>query len=684
MLKFLRKYQAWIMAVGGSLLMIAFLLPQAIQRFGNMARNKPVFRISVDGSTRSIETMEWQKASSELAILEAMFNTRDIGPLLNFPEHDEADSKSGGLQGADHWILLKREAELAGLLGGVGDGDRQLMEQAANFAAQQRLEVDEVYQRLIQILRSEAGQASMSLDDGKRAFAALAGIGRLIDLYAGAPPASDNRVRHIFDKFEDKVNVALVFVDAADHIADLPEPDEALLTEQFEKYKHVAPGEGEKGFGYRLPDRAQVEYLTIDYDSVIDQVQASGLEARKWFQRNADQARANPDGSQPTFDEVADEAIDAYRRSKAEELLTEISRYIKGELLKNVQPLAHEGGYRVLPEDWAQKRVSFEKLRDEIQQQFGVDVEYHADTTKWYTMSELSQLEGIGGAVRPAGVTNMSFGQLVQAHRELGKSNVPGLQAGLADFLLLRSNVYNTSRVGPTAYPGDAFLYRVLDIDLARAPETLAEVRDQVAKDVKRQQAFEQLKANLDTWRQRGIDETLEELAKSIDTTVRRGSIARYGNFNSKPGDFAPNGVGSVNSPTMVAAVFDRVETFEPLTRVNDLPMEQRLLATPVPEQLGLALVRLESHFPPTRQAWLRALDTGMRISGLAPGPISPTKVLMDRTFADEQMEPFTFESMKRRFDYVDERPESEREPAADGVAPSEGEPESSSEEAGG
>lgn len=45
MLKFLRKYQAWIMAVGGSLLMIAFLLPQAIQRFGNMARNKPVFQI---------------------------------------------------------------------------------------------------------------------------------------------------------------------------------------------------------------------------------------------------------------------------------------------------------------------------------------------------------------------------------------------------------------------------------------------------------------------------------------------------------------------------------------------------------------------------------------------------------------------------------------------------------------
>ncbi|GEM_PF-2991239 len=664
MLKFLRRYQAWIMAVGGSLLMVAFLLPQAIQRFGNMTLNKPVFKLTIDGDTTSVYTQEWQDASSELAILEAMFNSRDIGPLLSFPAYDSEDPDSPGLHGTDHWIMLKREAALAGLLGGPSDGDRQIQEQAATIAAQQRVDVAEVYNRLIQVLGSEAARSHMSLEDGKQAFATLAGIGRLIDKYAGAPIASDARVRHLVDQFEDKVNVAMVFVDASDHMADLPEPDEALLIDQFEKYRAVKAGEGEQGFGYRLEDRAKVEYLAIKYQSVLDKIEASGLEARKWYQRNEDQARANADGTKPSFDEVADDAIEAYRRAKAEEMMTEISRFIKGELLKAIQPLAHDGAYRVLPENWADQRVSFETLREQIQQQFGVTVEYHADAQKWYTLAELGQMPDIGGATRLAGVSNMSFSQLVGAHRELGKSSVPGLQAGVADSTLLRRNEFNRGRVGPTSFPGDAFLYRVMAIDLARPPVSLDEVRDQVVKDVKRQQAYEKLTADIDAWWRRGMDEGLDDLAKSIETNVRRGSVSRYGNLNSGPEDFKPNSVGGITSTTLVTAVLDRVNKFEPLTKLADQPMEQRLLTSPVPERLGIAIVRLESHFPTTRQRWLSIIDTGMRISGLSNTPLSATQVLMDRDFYDENMAPFSFDVLKQRFNYVDERPESERESA--------------------
>ena len=465
MLKFLRRYQTWIMAIGGSLLMVAFLLPQVIQRFGNMSRDQDVFRLTIDGRTSTISATQWQQASSELAILESWMNSRDIGPSLYFPPFDSDDPGSAGMHGADHWILLKLAAQHAGFIGGPGDGDRQLQVQAADYAPSQQVSADELYTRLVQRLGSTARDSNMSLDEAKQALANLEGISRLLHEYTGAALPSDNRVRHLVNQFEDRVNVGFVFVDAADHIADEPEPTEAALLEQFEKYREVAPGAGEQGFGYRLPDRVKVEYLTIQYKSLLKNVDPSSLEARKWYQRNQDQAADTPDGGKPSFDEVTDDAISAYRRAKAEEMMTEISRFIRGALLKAIQPLPHDGTYRVLPDNWAQQRVSFETLREAVEQQFGVTVEYHGNAKDWTSVSNLGSMEGIGGASRLAGAANMNFGQLVQANREIGTINVPGLQVGLADLTLLRRNDFNPGKVGPSTFPADAFLYRVIEVD---------------------------------------------------------------------------------------------------------------------------------------------------------------------------------------------------------------------------
>ena len=42
MFKLLRKYDKWILAVGGSLLMVVFLLPQALQQFGANPRKSAI------------------------------------------------------------------------------------------------------------------------------------------------------------------------------------------------------------------------------------------------------------------------------------------------------------------------------------------------------------------------------------------------------------------------------------------------------------------------------------------------------------------------------------------------------------------------------------------------------------------------------------------------------------------
>lgn len=680
MLKFLRRYQTWIMAIGGSLLMVAFLLPQAIQRFGNMARDKDVFRLTIDGETTTISASEWQNASSELAILEAMMNARDIGPDLNFPPYDSDDPTSTGLHGTDHWILLKLAAQRAGLTGGPGDGDHQLQVKAAEYAAAQQVSPDEVYARLVQMLGSKARESNMTLEEGKQALATLEGIRRLLQAYTSSALPSDNRVRQLVDQFEDRVNVGFVLVDATNRIADEPEPTEEALLDQFETYRDVVPGEGEQGFGYRLPDRVKVEYLTIQYQSLINSVEPSGLEARKWYQRFDERVPTNPDGSKRSFDEVTDDAINAYRRAKAEEKMTEISRFIRSELLKTVQPLPRDGTYRVLPNDWAEKRVSFEALREAIEQEFGVTVEYHGDTKDWTAVSDLGSMDRIGGATRLAGVARTSFRQLVEAHREIGKSNIPGLQVGLADPSLLRRSDFNPGSVGASTFPSDAFLYRVIEVDLARAPTTLDEVRDAVVKDVKRQSAYAKLTADLDSWWRRGMDEGLDDLAKSLGTMVQRGALSRFGISASTPGNFNPSPAGGIDTHTIVRSVFERAAKFPPLTKYNDLPMEERLLVTPVPEELGIAVVRLDSHFPPSRQRWLNLLKPtsqagGMRLSE-DPSPVgSPiTEVVMKQHFVDKELVPFSFATLKKRFDFVDLREKSENADTQSGEPASVGE----------
>src|SRR5690606_32878880 len=98
MLKFLRKYSKWILVVGGSLLMVAFLLPQALTQFAGDPGSQTYMRI--DG--RKITGHRARLAFQEYAALD-MLPTGGQG--------------RGGLEIAlgietpDHWLLLTDLAE---------------------------------------------------------------------------------------------------------------------------------------------------------------------------------------------------------------------------------------------------------------------------------------------------------------------------------------------------------------------------------------------------------------------------------------------------------------------------------------------------------------------------------------------------------------------------------------------
>ena len=108
MLKFLRLYQGWILAVFGTFLVITFLLPQAIQGlFQSYAVSGGDWATVGEGET--ITNGQLQVVRGELLV-------QDILPVQTVPRALGADKDPS------YWYLLSREAEQAGLVGGAGIG----------------------------------------------------------------------------------------------------------------------------------------------------------------------------------------------------------------------------------------------------------------------------------------------------------------------------------------------------------------------------------------------------------------------------------------------------------------------------------------------------------------------------------------------------------------------------------
>ena len=103
MFKFLRKYSNWILAVGGTLLLVTFLVPQAIQGLSQYS--------AVSGGTWATVGDNGDKVTlGEYDLIQRQ--TRLIGSLGN----QNPLNQIGAGKNPAHWYLLVREASAAGLI----------------------------------------------------------------------------------------------------------------------------------------------------------------------------------------------------------------------------------------------------------------------------------------------------------------------------------------------------------------------------------------------------------------------------------------------------------------------------------------------------------------------------------------------------------------------------------------
>ncbi len=591
MFKFLRKYNTWILAVGGTLLMIAFLIPQAIQSCAQRSALGVSISATVGADNRKISPVEWSDVQEEVNALQQMSRALGNSGLL-------LDPVVGEINDPDRWFLLTYEAEQAGLVANRPPG---LSEEQLNQTA----------------LLFQIPTPIMA-----RTYAKISAVNTLIGLYRRSTIASDNRAKRFAERLMHEAVIQTVVVDAsAENTND--QPTEAEIKEQFEQYKDAAPGEGEHGFGYKLPIRVKLEWLEIPAEpireSVANSERMNGIALRRHWRENENQR-----GIPPVVDggDIPSVVREDLLNQLTTERLNEVSRYAYDQLRLRQQQLEQVDGQYLIPEDWSDRRLGFPELAELVRERFEIDLpKYEAVGDRWVPIMELSDLGRVAAARTDRFGRMLNIQGMLSMSPEFGGDGTANIQTRIAGPPLTDSTDQSV------------YLFRLTDSDLARVPHDVDEVRDEVVEDLRRLKSYEALIANRDAFEQKAETNGLIHLAMENDTTLNRATrVALYnpqgyqiqkilrqqgqGAFDVRsspiPGLRDEQTGQDAQDDEAMAEIIDYTMEFDPsISNFDTVPATERVFTVGSDEHLALVIVRLMQQRPLSQQRYQTMVQDG-------------------------------------------------------------------------
>ncbi len=557
--RLLRKYSKLLLAVFGTGLMVVFLMPQIpdlVSQFG--ARSTLVATMGQDD--KPISARDWDEVRNELQFLDKVQAQFPPLPLV------------GELKNPEQYYLLAHEASEAGMIGGIisaGLGDQELLQLSRN-----------------------TGFPPATI---RQALTNRAGIYRYLSHFVSAGRHSDRRLkgegRKLFDAADAQV-VSLKAVPDNDYT-----PDAAAIQSHFDTYGDVEPGEGEHGFGYRLPNRLSLEWLTIPSDSIDDSLRNSDAmserELMKYWRRNESRFPGFEDS-----DEIPDTVQTAMLNDLREAHVAELNRSINDRLRLPRRGFDESGGYLVLPDDWDDRKTSFEDIKTHLGDTYGLVIESPSNSgDEMINANEISTLDGIGRA-RTDKFSRLPVGieQLASECREFDGTGLYPVQSGVAGPILQDAN-------------GNLYVFRIMEADGARAPRDLDEVQVKVVEDLQRLANYESMLEEIDEIERISETDGLESLAdtgwnadspnsKSFQK-YQPGTVAFYLQQGSMP---RPNpailpGL-SQQDPEVIDAILTKASDLDNDVVIADLPESERIMVMPSDKNLAIVAVRLIDRRP--------------------------------------------------------------------------------------
>ena len=577
LMKWFRKNNTKIMAVVVVVLMIGFVGGSYLSRIGsgNRGINKTVASFA-DG--KEITNKDLAAAQQELEILKKLrvdYMLRSMGvPMLRntpnmqaallaevlFAEHKTSSQFSnfikqtvrksgysisekqindiyrGTMSNAMYWLLLTEEARQAGI--------RLPDENAGKILADKipGLFNSATYQQLISVLVKQNG---ISEEKMLSTFGKLIAVLKYSEVMCSSEDVTTEQIRHTFKSQSETMNVEIVRFDSAVFVKDRSEPSKQQISEQFEKYKSFFPADVSKdnpyGFGYKLPDMVQIEYIAIKLDDVaaiVSEVTQQGQE--EYYQRNREQLTevvpSDPnDPNSPTIeqiknyadvaDEIGQKLLTSRINSKAESILRQAKEIIEANFDS---------------EDANNQNIdSYQKAADELSGKYNMDV--YAGKTGLLNAIDLEQDEYFsrlyltGSGYNPAKLSRIVFAVESLDASELGPFDVPKpkmyenigtvkdllgqTQKDTAGQIMLICRVIKTRPAGEPDSAEMTFDNGGLKFEKqAKENAKVYSVKEKVAEDLKKLEAMDVAKTKAEEFvklaKDKGFDKAIEKFNK--------------------------------------------------------------------------------------------------------------------------------------------------------------------------
>ncbi|MFI4897944.1 MAG: hypothetical protein ACIARR_08975 [Phycisphaerales bacterium JB059] len=671
MLKFLRKYNLVIMVIGGSLLMVVFLLQPILTRLAPDPGKRKVATVA-DGAT--ITRADLSSAANDIAILNRFM------PFLVSGMNLDPDNKD------DHYFLLLREAHRSGLVGEPGDGldwipelaveaargvvaepyIRQgyppaLVSQILNSPAQLQQIADTAAQLQPRLIENRSAIArgigrGATEDRVDRALANARGITRLRSRYRSALRLSDRVAIAEASKDMDSAVADVITLPASIFADDTPEPTQEQLQAHFEQFAAEIPGSGDMGFGYRQPPSIKLAWLTLDPSAIAEAIQLDPVEVRKRYAQNRDEHPGE-------FAEEREAIETEMRNALVESIMVEADGIIRREVLVATRRLEEDPqGYKILPEDWADTRPRLTQiattLADELSESQGFRIPIPEVTVRnadWLTSRDLSQLMPIGRAGIRVGAQPVRVYELpaIVRENETGFESPLKAQVGLplVEFPGLDAN-------------GRRFYFTILAARPESPPDALDDVREEVLADVREKLAYERLLAEKDNLVQLAQADGLSAI-EALFSTVEgepelddEGNPIEQQNFGPKVDDMVRlrrTTAQSLVRPRLLDSRLAQSSVLEPILEaakqrldptapIGALPQEDAIVAAEDPALRLLAIARLQAYRPMTIEEYRQR-------AGMLTGQVATS--MLSEAVQEDDLDPFSFEALKNRLGYV-------------------------------
>jgi hypothetical protein len=545
--KFLRKHSRALLMVFMSLLLVAFLIPNTVQALGGRGREGSMKLGEAFG--HSITTDDVRRASADLQVVS------HAGLLPQLPEDALLD-----------YYLLMEEARRMGVRVGADEVRAGLTERIRN--SRPDVNPDEV-------LRQIQRFTHRSYEQIYEVIGRWLAVDRLVVLQGSAITDSLPRLELDYrDRTQEAVTRVSVIADEA-FLHLVAEPTEEELQAFFDQCKDrkTAHTETELVYGYRLPDRVQIEYLTVDPQKVKDRITIQAVQVKRHFEENAHRyTKPDPLASQPaegevpqvpmTFEEARDRVREDYREARAVEITQSLVNDMHGEARRpwGASPRREDG----FAEPPAGGVVSLEELR----QKFSATYEVEYGQTGLVSAEELKRMSGFAAANLIAGRQLVRMPELALRVKGILEKDP---NDGKPTFNVLEPGpVVLTGPLDPATgrfAPYQAYLFRVIQVAPSGPPESLDLVRDRLVRDWKLVQAHElarqQAEALATHARGVGLTAAVEQAAEltGILTTAEQAA--------TQPADGSP--------PRLVPQYLQNLQPFTPPGLTRQSTFVQRL-----------------------------------------------------------------------------------------------------------